>query len=277
MEREYKSLAFTNIKAESKGRVRGGIAAVFGNIDAVNDRITAGAFIRTIENGAKRARHLWNHSYEHPPIASIKELRELTRDELPAEVLAKAPEATGGLLVRREYYAGVPLADWVLAGVDAGDINEMSFAYEVVRSRTLTEPEDDDPEKTREVRELQELRLFDTSDVLWGCNSATVAAGAKVLNLLPLGALASQLLMLREQLKAGRRNSDSDQKLIDLIHTTSVGLGAICPGSQDLEDTGKAKNSDNTSEKPGPADFSTPLSSDWLRIREIELANFTDQ
>jgi HK97 family phage prohead protease len=263
-EREIKSLDFTNIKAAAKGRERSGIAAVFGNIDAVGDRIMPGAFARTIAGGAKRARFLWNHSYQHPPVASIKELRELTRDELPPEVLEKAPEATGGLLVRREYYKGVDLADWLLAAIDNEDINEMSFAYEIVRSSRVTEPiPGDETEKTRDVNELHELKLFDCSDVLWGCNAATIAAGAKDWGLMPLGVIASQLAMLESEIKAGRRNSDSDQKLVDLIHNTAVSLGAAC--GSDEEDAGK--HAQPPQEKSEPAEDSTSLSpNDWLEI-----------
>lgn len=213
MSREFKQLPFTNLKAKASGRRRVGIAAVFGNVDEIGDRIIPGAFAKTIAEGAPRCKHLWNHSWQHPPIASIKELRELTRAELPGEVLEKSPEATGGLLVDREYYKGVELAEWILNAIDAGDINEMSFAYDTIQSTTVTEPipGSPDPDKTRNVRELRELKLYDISDVLYGCNSATIAAGAKGLAMMPLGALASQLVLLEEELKAGRRNSDSDQ------------------------------------------------------------------
>src|SRR5438105_1436856 len=124
MSREIKALPFTNIKAASEGRTRAGIASVFGNIDDVNDRVMPGAFARTIAGGAKRARFLWNHSYQHPPVATITDLQELSRAELPQEVLEKAPDATGGLLVKREYY-DTELSNWILQAVDAGDINEM--------------------------------------------------------------------------------------------------------------------------------------------------------
>src|SRR5262249_43486080 len=162
------------IKAQSSGRIRAGIASVFGNVDDVNDRVMPGAFQQTIAGGAKRARFLWNHSYQHPPVATITELRELSRNELPQEVLDKAPDATGGLLVKREYFQNVELSDWLLQAIDAGDINEMSFAFEIVRSATVTEPIDNDPENVREIRNIEEVKLYDCSDVLWGCNAATV-------------------------------------------------------------------------------------------------------
>jgi HK97 family phage prohead protease len=257
MEREFKSLPFTNLKAESSGRIRAGIAAVFGNVDAVGDRVMPGAFSKTISEGAKRCKHLWNHSYQHPPIASIKELRELSRNELPAEVLEKSPEATGGLLVKREYY-DADLANWILQAIDAGDINEMSFAYDTVKSASVTEND-------TEIRELLELKLFDTSDVLWGCNFATVAAGAKNVDVMPLGVIASQLSMLESQVKAGRRNASSDQKLINLIHDTAASLGAVCNPDADSDET--------ESGKAEAAKDSTSLSSDWLKSRNLDLAN----
>ena len=263
-EREYKSLEFTNIKAQASGRIRTGIAAVFGNIDNIGDRIVAGAFAKTIAEGAKRARFLWNHSYQHPPVASIKELRELSRSELPPEVLEKAPEATGGLLVKREYFK-TDLSNWILEAIDADAVNEMSFAYDTVRSATVTEPDGSDSEKTREIRELQELKLYDCSDVLWGCNAATVAVGAKNLGMLPIGVIASQMALLGDALKAGRRNSDSDQKLLDLIHDTAVSMGAVCNPDDSSDDTNDGK--------AGAAVISTPLSPDWFKIRELELSN----
>jgi len=267
MSRETKQLAFTNIKAKASGRRRVGIAAVFGNVDEIGDRIIPGAFAKTISEGAPRCKHLWNHSWQHPPIASIKELRELTRAELPLEVLQKSPEATGGLLVDRDYYKGIELADWILNAIDADDITEMSFAYDTIQSTTVTEPLPGDPEKTRNVRELRELKLYDTSDVLYGCNSATIAAGAKGLIMMPLAAIASQLVLLQDEIKAGRRNSDSDQKLIDLIHSSAVTLGAVC-------DTGSSSDDDDPEKGKAAAAESTALSPDnWFAHAGIQLAN----
>lgn len=247
-ERAYKSVDFTNIKAESSGRIRTGIAAVFGNVDSAGDRIMPGAFTRTLDGGAKRARFLWNHSYQHPPVASIKELREVTREELPAEVIAKAPDATGGLLVKREYY-DTELSNWILAAIDSGDVNEMSFAYSIVRSAMVQEPNPLDPNgDPEEICELQELKLLDCSDVLWGCNQATVTTGAKNFEVLPLGVIASQLMAFEAQIKAGARNAAADQKLLDLMHETCVKLGANCtppeeePKSDDIADTDQSES-----------------------------------
>jgi HK97 family phage prohead protease len=230
-ERQFKQLPYFAIKAadaDAKARVRRGIAAVFGNVDAGGDRIMPGAFAKTISEGSKRVKHLWNHDFSTPPIASITELKEVGRDELPSEVIAYAPEATGGLLVAREYY-DTPLSDWVLKAIDAGDISEMSFGYDVLRHEEIKEGD-------RSIRELKELKLFDTSDVNWGMNAATVAAGAKTL--MPLGVLVQQFQSYAEDVKAGRRNASADQALIDMVHDAMIGLGASnCPGMQEPTDT----------------------------------------
>ncbi len=279
MSREYKSLPFTTIKADNAGssRVRAGIAAVFGNIDAFGDRVMPGAFTKTLAEGAKRARFLWNHSYEHPPIASIVEMREVSREELPAEVLEKSPDATGGLLVKREYY-DVELANWILQAIDAGDINEMSFAFDVVKSNTISESVPGDAEKIRDVRELTELKLYDASDVLWGCNFATVATGAKSAGSVSLGVVASQLALTLEQVKAGR-GVNADPALINLIHATAAelhtvvqpesgkgisGIPAAPPNEQD-------ELTVDISDEAGAANDSTPLPEYDLRLKAMKL------
>lgn len=215
MQRQFKSIPYFANKADAAGRTRKGIAAVFGNIDSWGDRIVPGAFQKTITEGSKRVKHLWNHDFSTPPIASIVELKEVSRDELPPEVLTYAPEATGGLMVAREYYDN-ELGNWVMEAIDKGDVSEMSFGYDVLGS---AESEENDVK----VRNLTELKLFDTSDVLWGMNSATVAAGAK--SLMPLGVIVSQLQRFAEEVKAGRRNAAADMELIKGIHGALVTLG----------------------------------------------------
>lgn len=237
--REYKAIISTNIKAESNGRVRTGIAAVFGNVDAVGDRLMPGSFTRTINNNAKRVKHLWNHRADMMPVANILELREVSKKELPDSILEAAPDATGGLLVKREYFKSSRDADQLLEAIDAGAINEMSFAFDVVRSQFVAQKADDGEE--RQIRELQEVALFDTSDVLWGANSATVALGAKhqfgpYADLsggeLPVGVIAAQLRSLADSVKSGRRDLSFDQELLEFIHDTAKELGAVCKSQE---------------------------------------------
>ncbi len=145
-----------------------GIFAVHGNIDDGGDMSVPGSFSKRLAGA--RVRFLWNHDSWQPPIASILSIREVGREELPPKVLEKAPEATGGVEVTRRYYEDVPLADWVWKAILAGDVTEMSYAYEVhgYEIREVGE---------RKVRVLTDVELFDVSDVNWGMNPAT--AGVK--------------------------------------------------------------------------------------------------
>ncbi len=147
-----------------------GIAGVMGNIDDGNDITWPGAFTKTIKEGKTRVRHLWNHDMNQPPTAVIRDLREIGRGELPSDLTAKFPDAKGGLLVAREYL-DTPRGSEVLAGIRAGAINEMSFGFVPVRKDYQTV-------EGKNVRNLREVRLLDTSDVPWGMNPASRAVKA---------------------------------------------------------------------------------------------------
>lgn len=264
MSKEFKHLQFLNIKAKDDNpRTKTGIAAVFGNVDSWGDRIHAGAFTKTIQEGQKRVRHLWNHNSSNPPIATILELREVSRDELPDEVIAKAPEATGGLLVKREYYDS-PFSNWVLEAIEKEDVNEMSFAFETVKSSQTVEDTGFEDMPKRYIRELLELKLYDTSDVNWGMNLATVAAGAKdYMAPMSLGQIYSNFKALETEMKEGRRNADSDQALLNQIHGLAVDLGAKCEIKENQDDSTEEG-------KAGAVNIDTSLNADWIELQKAK-------
>jgi phage head maturation protease len=96
---EYKAFHSVN---KISGRTVTGIAAVFGNVDAYNDRIHPGAFTKTINENMRRVRFLWQHDATQPPIARIDAVREVSKDELP-DALRGADGVIGGLEVTRTY------------------------------------------------------------------------------------------------------------------------------------------------------------------------------
>jgi|GEM_PF-4033526 len=148
-----------------------GIAAVIGNIDSVNDRIMPNAFANTIaafRNGNSRVRHLWQHNASEPPVATITGLKELTRAELPDEMRRLYPEATGGLQVTRKYYRD-EFSDRLYQAVRSGGITEMSFGFVPVGTNEVKD------QKGETIRELLDVQVFDTSDVNWGANPATIS------------------------------------------------------------------------------------------------------
>lgn len=169
---DYKTLPYFVKELDKKTRTVTGIFAVHGNVDSGLDMSVNGSFEKWLNNGRNRVRFLWNHNSMNPPIASIKDVREVGRDELPEKVLEWAPEATGGVMVKREYYEDIPLSEWVFKSIEKGDITEMSYAYDV-HEYTIKDRE----EGQRPVRILNEIELYDISDVNWGMNPAT--AGVK--------------------------------------------------------------------------------------------------
>lgn len=163
---EYKVSQIT-AQQVNEARTVTGLAAIFGNVDDGGDRIWAGAFNKTIQEQKTRVRHMWNHELDQPPTAVIKDLREVGRGELPADLLSKFPEAKGGLQVTREYLA-TPRADEILAGIRAGAISEMSISYFPIRK-------DFEHSEGKSIRNLREVQLLETSDVTWGMNPASRA------------------------------------------------------------------------------------------------------
>lgn len=242
--REYKSTPQWVKKID--GRTVTGIFSVFGNIDSYGDIVMPGAFAKTFaERGAKMV-HLWQHDFSSPPTAIIRSLREIGRDELPQDVLSQFPEALGGAEVTREYL-DTPRGNEVLAAIQAGSPLQMSFAYDPVKF-------DFGEQGDRHVRYLRELRGYETSDVLWGANDATVAAKFG----LPFDALLKALETHLAAVKAGRRHSDADMRLLNAIHHTIVDLGCDnCKGLIDeTEDTPKSRAADEALTRP---DYSRKL------------------
>lgn len=167
---EYKAIP-SEAKFEDERTVTG-LASVFGNVDSYGDIVMPGAFRKTLKERTSRVKHLWMHNPMEPPIAAIKGIREVGRDDLPDMVRKAFPDATGGLEVTREYLP-TQRGNEVLAGIKAGAISEMSFGFDVVKWE-----QDEGNAEDRPVRKLKEVRLWDTSDVTWGANEATIAAKA---------------------------------------------------------------------------------------------------
>jgi HK97 family phage prohead protease len=169
----YKTLPYFLKELDAKTRLVTGIFAVHGQVDAGMDISVNGSFEKRLNDGSRnRVRFLWNHNSMNPPIASIKSIREVGREELPAKVLDWGPDATGGVEVTRKYYEDIPLSDWVFKGIQEGDITEMSYAYDV-HEYTIKEQENGKPP----IRMLMDIELYDISDVNWGMSAAT--AGVK--------------------------------------------------------------------------------------------------
>lgn len=246
MDREYKtSPQFTK---EIDGRTVTGIFCVHGNIDEGGDRSHPGMFGDGTVNGRKRAVFLWQHDSWSPPIATIDQIYEVSKADLPPAVLAYAPECVGGVAVKRTYL-NTPRADEVLTGIMAGAICEMSYAYQPKRW------DYEEAEDGRTVRNLYECQIYDISDVNWGMNPATSADGRKGI---PLhlehdtvhAAVHSYIKRLEGlaalRAKEGRVLSGENRKRIE--STIEALAGAITSLKDLLAASEEPKQQDNTAE-----------------------------
>lgn len=150
------------------GRAVTGIYSVMGNVDSYADVAVSGMFTKTVAERKDQIFHLWQHDFDSPAIAVVKDLRELRQDELPDAIKSAYPEATGGEEVTREYLE-TPRGEEILKGHVAGVPYQMSFAFDPVKF-------DLGEQDGVKVRFLREVRLYETSDVLWGANNATIAS-----------------------------------------------------------------------------------------------------
>jgi hypothetical protein len=169
--------AIENKIDESQGIVEH-IFAVFGNIDEGNDIIHPGAFTKTISERGNKIRVLDQHQTDSvmravgKPIA----LREIGRDELPASVIERFPDATGGVKAITQFLMDTPEGKGVFDRIKEGVIDEWSFGYDAL-DKDYSKVTKDGKEIT--VRNIRTIKLYEYSPVLWGMNQATSTQSAK--------------------------------------------------------------------------------------------------
>lgn len=285
LDREFKSVP-QEVKAINDRTVTG-VFAVYGVVDLANDRLMPGAFSKTIEERGNKGKvkHLWQHDFFSPPIAVVMKMSELTRAELPDKIKTEAPDASGGVEVVRKYLE-TQRADEVLKGLESGAINEMSFGFDAIQYSF--EKQEGAGDFTPPIRNLSEVRIYDTSDVLWGMNPYTTAIKSghveledeekRVFNkfIYSYEAILKTLEYRIIEVKSGSRHSKADDDLLDKIHKSVVELGSNCERlkeSQNNADNGKekdeAKKSQAVTQEVGVA-----LTSLAQRLSLLELETF---
>jgi HK97 family phage prohead protease len=167
----------TNID-ESEGIVTA-IVNVFGIIDDGDDIIHPGAFGKTLVERGSRIRVLNSHNARDilNVIGKQQGIREVTREELPASILAKYPQATGGLETITRYMLDDPTSSAVFKRIKGGLVDEYSIGFDIVQSDN--EKVTDDSGKTKVVRNIRQVRLWEYSPVIWGMNPATASVSIK--------------------------------------------------------------------------------------------------
>jgi HK97 family phage prohead protease len=176
---ERKAFPSRLLKADAETGVVDAIVSVMGIVDSMDDVIVNGAYAKTISESAhKRVRVLDHHnSYSvMDAVAKCLALREIERDELPADLLAEYPEASGALVATMQFMLNDPNSRAVYDRLQAGVIDEWSVGFNSVKmdfGDVLWRGE------KRYVRFIREIRLWEFSAVLWGANPATMTTAIK--------------------------------------------------------------------------------------------------
>lgn len=165
MEMQRKSFRAPSFKAiDTKAGVIEAIVAVFGNVDAEDDIISAGAFTASL---AKRLPvGVWCHDWTKP-VAKTLEARELLPGDplLPPDI-----SANGGLYVRGQFNLDTERGKDAFSDIAFGIIHEFSIGYHTSKWAY---------DEQRDGYELQEIDLYEWSPVVAGMNPATALLGVK--------------------------------------------------------------------------------------------------
>jgi HK97 family phage prohead protease len=129
-----------------------GVGAVYNNVDLGGDKILPGAFTRTLA-GAKQFPMLWQHN-PSDPIGSVK-----------------VPDTSQGLMVEGQLLMSDPTAKKAYQFLKAGIIKGLSIGYETMKSAFVGD-----------VRELQELKLWELSVVTFPMNESAMVTGIKAMS-----------------------------------------------------------------------------------------------
>lgn len=179
MERKQLDNVLVNVD-EAQGIVKA-VFAVMGNVDETKDRIWPGSFAKTFVERGNKVLVLDNHKTDstHDIIAKPMALRELTRNELPTQLLAQYPDATGGAEITAKFEPD-PAKDERSAAAFYRLKNDWtqswSFGYDALDYDFTTESID---KKDVQVRNLRTIKLYEVSPVLWPANPAAMTTDAK--------------------------------------------------------------------------------------------------
>jgi len=177
MTRETKTFPGYVLKADEDTGIVEAYVSIMGIVDEdiPPDMIELGAFKKTIKErgpaGANKIRVLHQHKWDEVVGLPLL-LKEHSRNKLPAELLEKYPEATGGLFTRTQFVLDVQRAREDFALYKAGAMSEWSIGFDTM---------DADLDKTNgeSFRRIKEVRLWEYSPVTWGANQATITTNVK--------------------------------------------------------------------------------------------------
>jgi HK97 family phage prohead protease len=261
---QHKAAPLTQFKAinEAAG-IFESVVSVFGNVDAVGDRVLPGAFKASLDRWEASAAPIpciWSHQWDNP-------------DAHVGYVLA-AEERPEGLWVRAQLDVDKPFARQVYDLLKARRVKEMSFAYDVVDSRQADDG----------ANELTVLELIEVGPTLKGVNPETQLLTVKAPAEHTITTTADTTMAVNPTLttngttfawpaKAGARHSAADLARLQNLHDLAVELGAACaePEASDPDDTDDAKRAATPEDPSGGKGQEPPVRSPLVVLAELEL------
>lgn len=229
---EIKAFRFGEIKAGPQDGLKEGemlaYASIFGNVDSYGDVVVKGAFDRTLKAWKSSDRVLpllYLHNMSDPSM-NIGEITEASEDEkgLKIKTLFDLDEDS-------------PVARKVYKLVKGKRINELSFAYDVVKSNLVQ-----DKDRPGVSRELLDMDLHECSVVPIGANPDTEVIAVK-----------SAVESMVRGIKAGRTLSAANEKTLRAAHESIVSaadaLATVLPSGTDDADGDPAKSGPTLGEK----------------------------
>lgn len=155
---ERKTLEFEVKQVDEGAGIFEGYAATFSKQpDSYGDIIEPGAFSKTLQEGGKRIKILWQHNVNEP----LGKPTEITQDEK-------------GLLVKGKLSLGVQRAREVLNLMKDSVITELSIGYDAINAPMV-----------EGIRHLKEIKLWDISPVIFAANPEAIITAVKQSELKP--------------------------------------------------------------------------------------------
>jgi len=175
---ERKTFSGFVTKADDAQGIIEAFFAVMGNVDLGVDIIHPGAFTKTFAERGLDVRVLDNHRTDTIMRVIGKPLffKEVTRDELPPELLEKHSDANGGAFARVQMLMDTPEGKGAFVRLREGAVTQWSFDYDALDIDFSTVIKDGEQIN---VRNLRTLKLYEISPVIFGMNEATQTVSAK--------------------------------------------------------------------------------------------------
>ena len=202
---EFKSLGGEVKDIDTTKRIVTGYLSAFGNEDSYGDVIEFGAFKKSISERKEKIDFLNQHNWAQPH-SKFKVLLEDNK----------------GLYFESEPLVNTTYSNDLLKLYEAGIVNEHSIGFQTVKSEY---------NKKEDIRVLQELKLYEGSNVTRGANPETPFTGLKSLTIDVLNNEAKLIM------KAMRNGTFTDETFILLeMALNKLQTDAFVLGQKSLKD-----------------------------------------